>query len=41
MENEVVTEKTNNDITLQHELLDLAVAAIYGYINVKNEKIDW
>jgi len=26
---------------LEHELLDLAVAAILGYINVKNKKTDW
>ena len=26
---------------LCHELMDIAVAALYGYINVKNNKTDW
>jgi len=36
-----VTEKTHGNASLQAELLDLAVAAILGYINVKNGKTDW
>ena len=29
------------NVGIEDELLDVAVAAIYGYINVKNGKLDW
>jgi hypothetical protein len=37
----IETVRNGGDAALCHELMDIAVAAIYGYINVKNGKTDW